>query len=121
MYVICVFLKLLFREIVGDDDINIKDDFIQWKEGFWTSVCEEFGLEYLGDDFSMRQYEATELKDGEYNPERVFRGEVARLNSYKTQRPPFDMKNPYMAPVNVNRNLQVRNFTKYVYIIILKY
>jgi len=98
---------------LGDDDVNIEDDFIQWKEGFWTSVCEEFGLEYLGDDFSMRQYEATELKDGEFNPERVFRGEVARLNSYKTQRPPFDMKNPYMAPVNVNRNLQSEDSDRY--------
>lgn len=98
---------------LGDDDVNIEDDFIQWKENFWTSVCEEFGLEYLGDDFSMRQYEATELKDGDYNPERVFRGEVARLNSYKTQRPPFDMKNPYMAPVKVNRNLQSEESDRY--------
>jgi len=98
---------------LGDDDVNIEDDFIQWKENFWTSVCEEFGLEYLGDDFSMRQYEATELKDGDYNPERVFRGEVARLNSYKTQRPPFDMKNPYMAPVKVNRNLQSEKSDRY--------
>ena len=62
----------------------------------------------------MRQYEATELKDGEYKPERVFTGEVARLKSYKTQRPPFDMKNPYMAGVNVNRNIQVRNFMKFL-------
>ena len=28
-----------------------------------------------------------------------------RLRSYITQRPPFDVKNPYMAPIKVNRNI----------------
>ena len=92
---------------MGDDDINIEDDFVQWKEAFWTSVCNEFNLESMGDDFSMRQYETTVFdKDKPYvTPERVFSGEVARLNSYKTQRPPFDLKNPYLAPILVNRNI----------------
>jgi len=98
---------------LGDDDINIEDDFVQWKEAFWNSVCEEFNLENLGDDFSMRQYEATVLKEGDYKPERVFSGEVARLNSYKTQRPPFDVKNPYMAPVVANRNLHSDDSDRY--------
>ena len=57
----------------GDDDVNIEEDFVRWKEAFWTSVCEEFGLESLGDDFSMRQYEATVLNEGDYKPERVYR------------------------------------------------
>ena len=30
---------------------------------------------------------------------------VIRLRSYITQRPPFDVKNPYMAPIKVNRNI----------------
>ena len=89
----------------GDDDVNIEEDFVRWKEAFWTSVCEEFTLESLGDDFSMRQYEATVLNEGDYKPERVYSGEVARIRSYQTQRPPFDVKNPFLAPVKVNRNL----------------
>jgi NADPH-ferrihemoprotein reductase len=90
---------------LGDDDANIEDDFVQWKEAFWTSVCAEFNLEILGDDFSMRQYEATVLQEGDYKPDRVFTGEVARLRSYQTQRPPFDVKNPYLSAIKVNRNL----------------
>ena len=89
----------------GDDDVNIEEDFVRWKEAFWTSVCQEFSLESLGDDFSMRQYEATVLNEGDYKPERVYSGEVARIRSYQTQRPPFDVKNPFLAPVKVNRNL----------------
>lgn len=98
---------------LGDDDANLEDDFITWKEAFWKSTCKEFDLEFLGEDFSMRQYEQTILKDGDYKPERVFSGEIARLRSYVTQRPPFDVKNPYMAPIKVNRNLHADNSDRY--------
>lgn len=98
---------------LGDDDANLEDDFITWKEAFWKSSCQEFDLEFLGEDFSMRQYEQTILKEGDYKPERVFGGEIARLRSYVTQRPPFDVKNPYMAPIKVNRNLHADNSDRY--------
>jgi len=97
----------------GDDDVNIEEDFVRWKEAFWTSVCEEFSLESLGDDFSMRQYEATVLQEGDYKPERVYTGEVARIRSYITQRAPFDVKNPYLAPIKVNRNLHSEQSDRY--------
>ena len=32
-------------------------------------------------------------------------GEVARLKSYITQRPPFDVKNPFMAEIKMNNNI----------------
>jgi hypothetical protein len=35
-----------FYKIVGQED-----DFITWKEAFWQSVCTEFNIEALGDDF----------------------------------------------------------------------
>merc|ERR1719189_1810585 len=97
----------------GDDDVNIEEDFVRWKEAFWTSVCQEFSLESLGDDFSMRQYEATVLNEGDYKPERVYSGEVARIRSYQTQRPPFDVKNPFLAPIKVNRNLHSDQSDRY--------
>ena len=61
----------------------------------------------------MRQYECTVLEEGQYKPERLYTGEVARLKSYVTQRPPFDVKNPYMAPVVVNRNLHSDDSDRY--------
>ncbi len=45
------------------------------------------------------------LSEGDYNPDKLYTGEPARLRSYITQRPPFDVKNPYMAPITVNRAL----------------
>ena len=90
---------------LGDDDANLEDDFITWKEDFWQSVCREFDIEATGEDFSMRQYEAKVLGEGDYNPEKLYSGEPARLRSFITQRPPFDAKNPYMAPVSVNKAL----------------
>lgn len=98
---------------LGDDDANLEDDFITWKETFWNSVCETFDLELVGEDFSMRQYEQTILKEGDYNPDRVYTGEVARLKSFITQRPPFDVKNPYIAPITVNKNLHSSSSDRY--------
>ncbi len=90
---------------LGDDDANLEDDFITWKEEFWASVCKEFGIEATGEEFSMRQYEEKVLSEGDYNPEKLYTGEPARLRSYITQRPPFDLKNPYLAPIAINRGL----------------
>ena len=42
------------------------------------------------------------LSDEDFKPEKLYTGEPARLNSLKTQRPPFDVKNPYMAPIKVS-------------------
>ena len=89
----------------GDDDCNLEDDFITWKENFWGSVCDKFGIEASGEDFNTRQYEAKILGEDDFKPEKLYKGEPARLKSFITQRPPFDVKNPYLAPIRVNRNL----------------
>jgi len=90
---------------VGDDDANLEDDFITWKEAFWASVCIEFNIEATSEEFNTRQYEHKALQEGDFKPEKVYTGEVARLRSYVTQRPPFDVKNPYMGPIKVNTNI----------------
>jgi len=105
--------KRMHKLGLGDDDANLEDDFITWKEDFWASVCKEFGIEATGEDFSMRQYEAKTLAEGDYKPEKLYKGEPARLRSFITQRPPFDAKNPFMAPIRVNRGLHADNSDRF--------
>nr|ACL01092.1 cytochrome P450 reductase [Ochlerotatus sollicitans] len=93
----------VFELGLGDDDANIEDDFITWKDKFWPAVCDHFGIESSGEDVLMRQYRL--LEQPETPAERLYTGEVARLHSLQTQRPPFDAKNPFLAPIKVNREL----------------
>ncbi|XP_025995735.1 NADPH--cytochrome P450 reductase-like isoform X2 [Solenopsis invicta] len=88
---------------LGDDDANIEDDFITWKDKFWPAVCEFFGIEGAGEDVSIRQYKLTEHVD--LPNDRIYTGEIARLHSFTNQRPPYDAKNPFLAPVKMNREL----------------
>ncbi|XP_064612724.1 NADPH--cytochrome P450 reductase-like isoform X2 [Liolophura sinensis] len=93
----------VFEIGLGDDDGNIEEDFVTWREKFWPAVCEHFGVQATGDEVSMRQYVQTLHED--VPKEKVFTGEVVRLGSFKTQKPPFDSKNPYLAPVSINKEL----------------
>uniref|UniRef100_A0A182IXF4 NADPH--cytochrome P450 reductase n=1 Tax=Anopheles atroparvus TaxID=41427 RepID=A0A182IXF4_ANOAO len=93
----------VFELGLGDDDANIEDYFITWKEKFWPTVCDYFGIESTGEDVLMRQYRLLEHPD--VSTDRIYSGEVARLHSLQTQRPPFDAKNPFLAPIKVNREL----------------
>ncbi|XP_077995276.1 NADPH--cytochrome P450 reductase-like isoform X2 [Glandiceps talaboti] len=88
---------------LGDDDGNLEEDFVTWKEKFWPAVCEHFGVEATGEEGSIRQYSVTYHED--ILPQKVFTGEAARLNSFRNQKPPYDAKNPYLSPVVINREL----------------
>ena len=57
------------------------------------------------EEFNMRQHEHKELSEADYKSEKLYMGEATRLRSYVTQWPPFDVKNPYMAPIKVNKNI----------------
>ncbi|MEQ2220419.1 hypothetical protein ILYODFUR_005277 [Ilyodon furcidens] len=95
--------KRIFDLGLGDDDGNLEEDFISWREQFWPAVCEHFGVEASGDESSIRQYELKVHTD--INMNKVYTGEIGRLKSFEVQKPPFDSKNPFLAPVTVNRKL----------------
>lgn len=88
---------------LGDDDANIEEDFVNWREKFWPAVCEHFGVEATGDQGSVRQYSLTSHDD--MPNDKIYTGEIARLGSFANQKLPYDAKNPYLAPVRVNREL----------------
>ncbi|XP_071178692.1 NADPH--cytochrome P450 reductase-like isoform X1 [Mytilus galloprovincialis] len=93
----------VFELGMGDDDANIEEDFVNWREKFWPAVCEHFGVEATGDQGSVRQYSVTINDD--IPKEKIYTGEIARLGSFTNQKLPYDAKNPYLAPVRVNREL----------------
>ncbi|XP_043859610.1 NADPH--cytochrome P450 reductase [Dromiciops gliroides] len=93
----------IFELGLGDDDGNLEEDFITWREQFWPAVCEHFGVEATGEESSIRQYELVVHTDENMN--KVYTGEMGRLKSYENQKPPFDAKNPFLATVTTNRKL----------------
>uniref|UniRef100_A0A3P8YJH1 NADPH--hemoprotein reductase n=1 Tax=Esox lucius TaxID=8010 RepID=A0A3P8YJH1_ESOLU len=93
--------KRVFDLGMGDDDGNLEEDFVTWREQFWPAMCEHFGVEASGEDSSIRQYELKEHND--INMNKVYTGELGRLKSFDIQKPPFDSKNPFLAPVTVNQ------------------
>ncbi|XP_062409374.1 LOW QUALITY PROTEIN: P450 (cytochrome) oxidoreductase b [Sardina pilchardus] len=95
--------KRVFDLGMGDDDGNLEEDFVSWREQFWPAMCEHFGVEATGEESSIRQYEL-KLHD-DLNMNKVYTGELGRLKSFESQKPPFDSKNPFLAPVTVNRKL----------------
>ncbi|KAK2102289.1 hypothetical protein P7K49_019956 [Saguinus oedipus] len=93
----------IFELGLGDDDGNLEEDFITWREYFWPAMCEHFGVEATGEKSSIRQYELVVHSD--IDAAKVYMGKIGRLKSHKNQKTPFDAKNPFLAAVVTNRKL----------------
>uniref|UniRef100_A0A673MCT6 NADPH--hemoprotein reductase n=1 Tax=Sinocyclocheilus rhinocerous TaxID=307959 RepID=A0A673MCT6_9TELE len=94
--------KRVFDLGLGDDDINLEEDFISWKEQFWPAVCEFFGVEATGEDSSIRQFELVVHND--INMNQVYNSQL-REKTRNSEIKPFDSKNPFLATVTGNRKL----------------
>ncbi|KAK1800367.1 hypothetical protein P4O66_005591 [Electrophorus voltai] len=88
---------------IGDENNNMEEDFISWKQRFWPAVCEFFGVQATEEECSSRQYELVVHHNISMNE--VYTGELDCLMSLQIQKLPFDANNPFLAPVIVNRKL----------------
>ncbi|VDN04179.1 unnamed protein product [Thelazia callipaeda] len=86
---------------LGDDDGNLEEDFMRWREGFWPAVANIYGWE-LSETSSLRQYRFEVVTDFSIN---LYTGEYNRLDSFKKQRPPFDHRNPFLSTIKGNFEL----------------
>ncbi|CAB3402599.1 unnamed protein product [Caenorhabditis bovis] len=93
----------IFQMGLGDDDANLEEDFMRWREAFLPKVAEEFGWELNAEAETMRQYRLESVEPGKA----LFKGEFGRLGAYERPRPPFDVKNPYLATITENRELHL--------------
>lgn len=94
----------------GDDDANIEEDFVSWRETFWPQVCQFFDISISKMKIqrslsggTSREFSLEKFSD--LPRDKIFKGEIARLGSFDNQKAPYDAKNPYLAPVRVNREL----------------
>ncbi|KAF1760285.1 hypothetical protein GCK72_008532 [Caenorhabditis remanei] len=97
--------KRIFHMGLGDDDANLEEDFMIWREAFLPKVAEEFGWELNTEAETMRQYQMEPVEEGKA----LFKGEFGRLGAYERPRPPFDVKNPYLATIAVNDELHTEH------------
>ncbi|PAV58156.1 hypothetical protein WR25_11779 isoform C [Diploscapter pachys] len=91
----------IFPMGLGDDDANLEEDFMRWREAFLPKVTGQFGWELNTDAEGSRQYRLEWVEEG--RP--YFKGEFGRLTAYERPRAPFDVKNPYLSTVTENREL----------------
>lgn len=88
---------------LGDDDVNMEEDFAVWREGLWAKICTIFDID--PDAVSMESQRQYELKTIEGKPCRMFKGEPAIAGSFEKQKRPFTIKNPYLSTIDTKREL----------------
>jgi len=99
----------IFRLGLGDDDASLEEDFAAWKKELWPALCKHYGIEAAvgesgGDErrFKIQFYPPE-------SPQAKTAAEISKHHLCKKQSVSdsnsYDIKNPYLAKVIVNREL----------------
>lgn len=92
----------LFELGLADDDGNLEEDFMRWREQFLPAIAQRFGWELSSNGKLDRQYRLEIIAEPTTT---IFTGEFGRVGAFNNQRPPFDQKNPYISQIVVNNEL----------------
>lgn len=74
----------VFELGLGDDDANLEEDFMRWREAFLPALAQSFGWEMVADGGMDRQYKL-QIMEEVTTP--IFTGEFGRIGAYERQRP----------------------------------
>lgn len=97
----------------GDDDGNMEEDFVQWKEKMWKDVCGYLSINPDNVDTRIiRSYSFKKLND--YQDKAVYKGEHGSLNSWNgnQSRVSYNQQHPYYAPLIAWRSLYKEGLTE---------
>jgi len=98
--------KKFFERGEGDDDCSLEEDFNKWKKRLWPALCKRMGLDDAV-DASVDEKFVPRFKLVHCPPSTAgkfsLRGGLKKVHRDGT--PVYDIKNPYMATVTVNREL----------------
>uniref|UniRef100_A0A914H0M9 NADPH--hemoprotein reductase n=1 Tax=Globodera rostochiensis TaxID=31243 RepID=A0A914H0M9_GLORO len=94
----------VFEMGIADDDANLEEDFMRWRELFLPTLAQRFSWDLVGNGALDRQYRLEIIGEP---TKHLFTGEFGRIGAYERQRPPFEPKNPFLATIAVNRELHL--------------
>jgi NADPH-ferrihemoprotein reductase len=67
----------------GDDDVNMEEDFLKWKEAIFPMICEHFGVDPLNVKHELvRTYGLKELDSQTASKAKIYRGEIGAVNAW---------------------------------------
>lgn len=97
--------KKFFERGEGDDDCSLEEDFNKWKKNLWPALCKHMGFSTEtkeGDEKFVPRFKQVHCPPSS-SSKHSLRGGLKRAHSDGS--PIYDIKNPYMATIVVNREL----------------